>query len=1301
MVKVVVTWLTYLSVASSIPQFDPSALLQGILIPADVAVGTIIYRLRAHDPTFEYPLIFSLQNEPTTVSIDSLNCTRLNSICQANVVLRRKLKADLFYDFSVIVQNQRGETASLNCSFRATNATTPINEIFPGAPTLLSVSESARRNAELGSIIARGNPNRPDGVLLELWGAPQFGLYQKLITERDAQATIVLLGALDYETTNVHHLTILANDPWTRMKEDTRNIASWSLLVAIIDEQDTPPIFTLAPPTTTLSPSLLPGDLVLRIHAEDGDRGKPRDIRYGLVPEGNPFTPFFNISEDTGELRLVRPLTEIVAISHSGQPILLTVIAEEVRTNPEEPPAQSSTVSLALIPPGIRPGTPIFGSNEYNTLLDENSPSGTVLNLPQAEVVAQPGNVVALTLVGNNNTFEVTPSVIEGQAKFEVRVHDPKLLDYEKWRSVQCYIVARELGTGNFTAQAKLEVLLNDVNDNLPEFTQEEYQASIQENAPFGTTVLRVEARDRDRAPGSKIKYVRLYGDGSDFFSLDPTTGLVTVSDPSGLDAEKNPTLTFFIEAADEDGNGQTSTAGIIVHLIDINDEAPQFEKSVYEFILNHDKNAFTTKAFIKAVDKDISPPNNEIHYELIKPIENLHLNEKTGELVITRTLLENNIIITTARAWDGGVPRLFSECEIRIYPPESHSRRMVFIVPGKNPDLADLQKKLSVLTGAKITINEIRPYLGSEPGAKDVSGYNSEKSVVVATATYSDDVIDVNTVKQVFDEKHATQIEKASQNGGNLLWLLILLIILALLLAIILILCCICQGCPLYVPPKRRKVVSAEIKKVVRGSGNGKESKSVQVAEWFGRREAWSPEHIMVDNEAESLQRHEQERGSDRTEARRTIHRPLQREPSREQFYIREGNTDILRLITRGNDQRADQTYYITDSGKDILMRRFIDQQQAETIKQVPLPNSVTKLQTENELLEQSLRQQNALLRQILIERERDLRLETQSLPAGTQTDQDQETQTEPLFLRPPRRRVRSDNDASDGSDDEAAIIRARARRRRTHLRKIKTPIQEESEIEEKPVKSKTKPQINIRQTRTSELRQKKATKSNIRKEVLREISASLERSDSSEDEKYQREEYFSDSLDEITPRSERTTGSTRHKYHSESDLRVPSPVGTKKTKSQSHSDLTKSKKKPKVKRTSRYMEWYNKNSKTTTSKDTASVKSEKPPSKEDKLIKETVRKVTNRLMQDTESSSRKKVDSKKAPTGPEHPLLQHSEHRFEVRYPTVRKAEDDKDTDSGIALTRLPIAQKKSIFTIAYDDMHTKQIIPHSPPL
>jgi hypothetical protein len=43
------------------------------------------------------------------------------------------------------------------------------------------------------------------------------------------------------------------------------------------------------------------GDLVLKVMAEDGDKGSPREIRYGLLTQNNPFTPFFEMNESTGE----------------------------------------------------------------------------------------------------------------------------------------------------------------------------------------------------------------------------------------------------------------------------------------------------------------------------------------------------------------------------------------------------------------------------------------------------------------------------------------------------------------------------------------------------------------------------------------------------------------------------------------------------------------------------------------------------------------------------------------------------------------------------------------------------------------------------------------------------------------------------------------------------------------------------------------------------------------------------------------------------------------------------------------
>lgn len=225
---------------AAVPRFDSTALMKGVLVPADAAVNSVIYRLRAFDSAYDYPLLFSVEGKVAFVSVESLNCTRFNSVCQANVVLRKRLEIGRYYDFVVAVKNQRSATVRTECSFQATNATTPLAEIFPGAPTLLSVSEGARRNTELGTILARGHPSKTKPVLLELWGSPQFGLHQRIVNERDAEATILLLGKLDYEKKAVHHLTIFANVSLQFiMFSDLKCIYSFDIFVYIISNLPT------------------------------------------------------------------------------------------------------------------------------------------------------------------------------------------------------------------------------------------------------------------------------------------------------------------------------------------------------------------------------------------------------------------------------------------------------------------------------------------------------------------------------------------------------------------------------------------------------------------------------------------------------------------------------------------------------------------------------------------------------------------------------------------------------------------------------------------------------------------------------------------------------------------------------------------------------------------------------------------------------------------------------------------------------------------------------------------------------
>jgi hypothetical protein len=79
---------------------------------------------------------------------------------------------------------------------------------------------------------------------------------------------------------------------------------------------------------------------------------------------------------------------------------------------------------------------------------------------------------------------------------------------------------------------------VQDVNDNAPMFETPSFSFDILENAERGAIVGRVEATDLDRgSAASRISYTFISDWGIDTFSLDPTSGVITLSGNS-LDHE-------------------------------------------------------------------------------------------------------------------------------------------------------------------------------------------------------------------------------------------------------------------------------------------------------------------------------------------------------------------------------------------------------------------------------------------------------------------------------------------------------------------------------------------------------------------------------------------------------------------------------------------------------------------------------------------------------------------------------------------------------------------------------------------
>lgn len=179
--------------------------------------------------------------------------------------------------------------------------------------------------------------------------------------------------------------------------------------------------------------------------------------------------------------------------------------------------------------------------------------------------------------------------------------------------------------------------------------------------------------------------------------------------------------------------------------------------------------------------------------------------------------------------------------------------------------------------------------------------------------------------------------------------------------------------------------------------------------------------------------------------------------DPNRDQYYIRDGNAEILRLVTRGNQEdRPDtlvedktRTYMKIDKGKEIIMKRFMEDQRhnsdiddelkSEIMKQLQRETRIGPFPTQSKTNEIDLKDYVAQLlyrgrnEQLLLNQNLDMdnrtvaysfnNQETQSLPGqmeiSTQTERDFATQTEHLsLLRPPRRKARSDNEISDDDD-------------------------------------------------------------------------------------------------------------------------------------------------------------------------------------------------------------------------------------------------------------------------------------------
>lgn len=150
-------------------------------------------------------------------------------------------------------------------------------------------------------------------------------------------------------------------------------------------------------------------------------------------------------------------------------------------------------------------------------------------------------------------------------------------------------------------------IVVEDVNDNYPYFLEELYQVSIKEDAPRGTTVAVLHAKDDDlvNSAAATLVYGITSGNDGGLFRVEKTTGAVLVN--STLDCDLEPEVyNLVVMVCDSDPvSPLCALARLRVRLEDVNDNSPKFPVSEYLEFVGENEPIGTTVFSARASDLD------------------------------------------------------------------------------------------------------------------------------------------------------------------------------------------------------------------------------------------------------------------------------------------------------------------------------------------------------------------------------------------------------------------------------------------------------------------------------------------------------------------------------------------------------------------------------------------------------------------------------------------------------------------------------------------------------------------------
>ncbi|XP_061209983.1 protocadherin alpha-3-like isoform X12 [Neopsephotus bourkii] len=221
-----------------------------------------------------------------------------------------------------------------------------------------------------------------------------------------------------------------------------------------------------------------------------------------------------------------------------------------------------------------------------------------------------------------------------------------------------------------------VELEVTDINDNAPVFPAARKNLSIAEFSTLPGSRFPLEgASDADVGANAQVTYSL---SPSEYFTVDIKSSdehrkslFLVLTKP--LDRETMPIHRLVLTASDGGRPPLTGTVELVISVLDANDNAPQFNQSVYKVQLQESAAEGTLVARVNATDPD-EGLNKEFTYTLISSVpvgqkDLFSIDPKTGEIRLTGALDFEDVRLHELQieARDKGFPPLSGHCSVEL----------------------------------------------------------------------------------------------------------------------------------------------------------------------------------------------------------------------------------------------------------------------------------------------------------------------------------------------------------------------------------------------------------------------------------------------------------------------------------------------------------------------------------------------------------------------------------------------------------------------------------------------------------